>query len=120
MTVNMDLDGLRSDSEALRREVSFLGALLGEVLREQGGDALFDTVETARIAARARRDGDEEADGRLHDRSIRLKNPYVDPISLLQVDLLERWRAGGSKDADLERALRSTVRGIARGMQNTG
>ena len=53
-------------------------------------------------------------------RSIRLRNPYVDPISLLQVDLLERWRAGGSKDTDLERALRSTVRGIARGMQNTG
>ncbi|MBD3873416.1 MAG: phosphoenolpyruvate carboxylase, partial [Acidobacteria bacterium] len=67
MTVNTDLDGLRSDSEALRREVSFLGALLGEVLREQGGDALFDTVEAARIAARARRDGDEEADRRLHD-----------------------------------------------------
>jgi len=36
------------------------------------------------------------------------------------VDLLDRWRAGDSKDADLERALRSTVRGIARGMQNTG
>ena len=53
-------------------------------------------------------------------RSIRLRNPYVDPISLLQVDLLERWRAGGSTDDDLERALRSTVRGIARGMQNTG
>ena len=53
-------------------------------------------------------------------RSIRLRNPYVDPISLLQVDLLDRWRAGGSKDEDLERALRSTVRGIARGMQNTG
>jgi phosphoenolpyruvate carboxylase len=53
-------------------------------------------------------------------RSIRLRNPYVDPISLLQVDLLDRWRAGGSKDDDLERALRSTVRGIARGMQNTG
>ena len=67
MTVNTDLDGLRSDSEALRREVSFLGALLGEVLREQGGDALFDTVEAARIAARARRDGDEGADRRLHD-----------------------------------------------------
>ena len=30
--------------EVLRRDVSFLGALLGEVLREQGGNALFDTV----------------------------------------------------------------------------
>ena len=25
--------------------------------------------------------------------SIRLRNPYVDPISLLQVELLRRWRA---------------------------
>ena len=53
-------------------------------------------------------------------RSIRLRNPYVDPISLLQVDLLARWRAGGRSDPELERALKVTVRGIARGMQNTG
>ncbi len=53
-------------------------------------------------------------------RSIRLRNPYVDPISLLQVDLLARWRRGGRSDAALEKALRSTVRGIARGLQNTG
>jgi len=53
-------------------------------------------------------------------RSIRLRNPYVDTISLLQVDLLRRWREGGRRDADLERVLKSTVRGIARGMQNTG
>ena len=53
-------------------------------------------------------------------RSIILRNPYVDPISLLQVDLLARWRAGGCSDPDLEDALKVTVRGIARGMQNTG
>jgi phosphoenolpyruvate carboxylase len=53
-------------------------------------------------------------------RSIRLRNPYVDPISVLQVDLLERWRAEDRSDADLEAALKVTVRGIARGMQNTG
>ncbi len=53
-------------------------------------------------------------------RSIRLRNPYVDPMSMLQVDLLRRWREGGRRDAELERAIKSTVRGIARGMQNTG
>jgi phosphoenolpyruvate carboxylase len=53
-------------------------------------------------------------------RSIRLRNPYVDPISILQVDLLRRWRAGDRKDHELEEALKVTVRGIARGMQNTG
>src|SRR5256712_5279107 len=34
-------------------------------------------------------------------RSIRLRNPYVDPISLLQVDLLERWRAAARPDDEL-------------------
>jgi len=52
--------------------------------------------------------------------TIRLRNPYVDPMSLIQVDLLQRWRAGGRKDVAMERALFSTVRGIARGLRNTG
>jgi phosphoenolpyruvate carboxylase len=52
--------------------------------------------------------------------SIRLRNPYVDPISLLQVDLLRRWRAAGSPDDELLHALVVTVNGIAAGVQNTG
>lgn len=52
--------------------------------------------------------------------SIRLRNPYVDPISLLQVDLLRRWREGGREDDALLEALFSTVNGIAAGIQNTG
>ncbi|MBB1473055.1 phosphoenolpyruvate carboxylase [Luteimonas sp. MC1782] len=52
--------------------------------------------------------------------SIRLRNPYVDPISLLQVELLRRWRAGGSADDATLRALFATVNGIAAGVQNTG
>ena len=52
--------------------------------------------------------------------SIRLRNPYVDPISLLQVDLLRRWRAGGREDDATLRALVATVNGIAAGIQNTG
>lgn len=52
--------------------------------------------------------------------SIRLRNPYVDPISLLQIELLKRWRDGGREDAQLQRALVSTVNGISAGIQNTG
>ena len=58
-------------------------------------------------------------DGRLR-LSIRLRNPYVDPISLLQVNLLRRWRAGGREDDATLRALMATVNGIAAGIQNTG
>lgn len=52
--------------------------------------------------------------------SIRLRNPYVDPISLLQVELLRRWRASDRHDEDALRALLATVNGIAAGIQNTG
>jgi len=53
-------------------------------------------------------------------RSILLRNPYVDPMSLLQVDLLERWRAAGRPDDEVFRALLASVRGIAQGLQSTG
>lgn len=53
-------------------------------------------------------------------RSIRLRNPYVDPMSLLQVDLLRRWRATDRQDDDLFHALLASVHGIAQGLRNTG
>ena len=53
-------------------------------------------------------------------RAIRLRNPYVDPMSLLQVDLLRRWRATDRQDGELLDTLLLTVNGIAHGLQNTG
>ncbi len=53
-------------------------------------------------------------------RSIRLRNPYVDPMNILQVDLLRRWRDEGRPDGELCNALLATINGIARGLQNTG
>src|SRR5579884_438913 len=41
--------------ESLARDVSFLGRVLGDVLREQGGNALFDAVEGLRLACREHR-----------------------------------------------------------------
>jgi phosphoenolpyruvate carboxylase len=58
-------------------------------------------------------------DGRLA-LSIRLRNPYVDPMSLLQVDLLRRWRDGGNRDEALLQALVACVNGVSQGLQNTG
>ena len=52
-------------------------------------------------------------------RSIRLRNPYVDPMSLVQVDLLRRKRAGTPEDT-LNYALAATINGIAAGLHNTG
>ena len=53
-------------------------------------------------------------------RAIRLRNPYVDPMSFLQVDLLERWRAAGRPDDAVLQALTASVNGIAHAMQTTG
>ena len=50
-------------------------------------------------------------------RSIDLRNPYVDPMSFLQVALLRRKRAG---DAHCDRAILLSINGIAAGMRNTG
>ena len=52
-------------------------------------------------------------------RSIQLRNPYVDPLSCLQVRLLADKRRG-QLDHDGERALLLTIQGIAAGMRNTG
>jgi len=53
-------------------------------------------------------------------RAIMLRNPYVDPMSLLQVDLLSRWRVSNYEDEGLFTALLASVNGIAQGLQNTG
>lgn len=52
--------------------------------------------------------------------SIRLRNPYIDPISVLQVDLLRRWRDSGGEDDEVLRALVACVNGVSQGVQNTG
>lgn len=53
-------------------------------------------------------------------RSIQLRNPYVDPMNLMQVDLLQRWRATDRQDRDLFEALLASISGIAQGLQSTG
>jgi phosphoenolpyruvate carboxylase len=52
-------------------------------------------------------------------RSIRLRNPYVDPMSLVQVELLRRKREGDTTPS-LDDALASTMHGISSGLRNTG
>jgi phosphoenolpyruvate carboxylase len=52
-------------------------------------------------------------------RSIKLRNPYVDPMSLIQVELLRRKRSGEASE-ELNYALGATMNGIAAGLHNTG
>jgi phosphoenolpyruvate carboxylase len=56
-------------------------------------------------------------------RSIKLRNPYVDPLNYLQVEMLKRRRGSRLKKTDRESiraVLELTVNGIAGGLKNTG
>jgi phosphoenolpyruvate carboxylase len=56
--------------------------------------------------------------------AIALRNPYVDPLSLLQVSLLRRKRGSGDLDKKakekIDEALATTLSGVAQGLRNTG
>jgi phosphoenolpyruvate carboxylase len=52
-------------------------------------------------------------------RSIKLRNPYVDPMHLIQVDMLRRKRAG-EDTPEVNRAIAATISGISAGLRNTG
>jgi phosphoenolpyruvate carboxylase len=54
--------------------------------------------------------------------SIGRRNPYVDPLSFLQIELLRRLRlnAGSEQEGAVARAIQLTIAGIAAGLRNTG
>ena len=93
---------------------------LGRMLRERLQSAISAVLETTGHT-------DLLDDNPVLRRSIDVRNPYVDPINLLQVELLRRLRSQPSGAADddphllrLRRALLVTINGIAAGMRNTG
>jgi phosphoenolpyruvate carboxylase len=86
---------------------------------------LYERIETEFLSAQAAVLELKQTQNLLDDqptlqRNIRLRNPYVDPLHMLQVDLLRRWREGGREDQRLLKALMATVNGISLGIQNTG
>ena len=73
--------------------------VIGGVLEVTGRRALLETTAVLR-------------------RSIDVRNPYVDPINLVQIELLRRLRT--HEDDQVKAALLVTINGVAAGMRNTG
>ncbi|MEE4360111.1 MAG: phosphoenolpyruvate carboxylase [Pseudomonadales bacterium] len=89
-----------------------LGAL-GDDLRERV------TALTADLLRLREEDMLLERDPQLRE-SLAVRNTYLDPLHLLQAELLARSRASVEPVPDVERALQVTMAGIASGLRNTG
>ncbi|MBC7788430.1 MAG: phosphoenolpyruvate carboxylase [Anaerolineae bacterium] len=98
-------------------------------VQQLGGDLeLFGRLEaeferTVRSILRVRQTEHLVADVPVLQAAITLRNPYVDPLSLLQIALLKRKREGGADEAEQQRvtdALATTLSGIAQALRNTG
>ncbi len=76
-------------------------------------------LRSRRMILRVTGQRDLLARNRVLARSIRLRNPYVDPMSLIQVELLRRKQAG-EQISELEYPMGATINGIAAGLHNTG
>jgi phosphoenolpyruvate carboxylase len=95
--------------------------LAGDELHEKFFPKILAEFELTRDLILKYSDHDSILEGDVTlQRAIMLRNPYVDPISLMQVDLLGRWRAAERDDNEVFDALLATVNGIAHGLQNTG
>jgi phosphoenolpyruvate carboxylase len=119
------LRALVDDVEMVLATADFAIAARYASLAGKLGERYFPVIQAefdrtvANVLALKRETALLDADPALQ-RSILLRNPYVDPMSLLQVDLLERWRTAGRPDDEVFRALLASVRGIAQGLQSTG
>lgn len=95
--------------------------LAGDDLHQEFFPIISDEFERTRSLILKHSGHKELLDGDITlQRSIMLRNPYVDPMSIMQVDLLKRWRESDYEDNDLFEALLGSVNGIAQGLQNTG
>src|SRR5580658_9846449 len=125
----------------LRRDIRSLGALLGQVLREQAGDELFEKVETLRRASIARREaelaGDLEAEAaRLEEARALTRAAAEDPstahklarafafyfelINLAETNHRRRRRRAGMLIDSRDTVQRGSMRGTLRRLREAG
>jgi phosphoenolpyruvate carboxylase len=109
----------KTDVEIARAYVANLGGDLG-LLDKLVGE--YENAVEALLLVRGHRQLLDDAP--VLQSAIALRNPYVDPLSLLQISLLKRKRQGGKhareSGEEIDDALATTLSGIAQGLRNTG
>jgi phosphoenolpyruvate carboxylase len=117
LIANVELGLAKADLSIARL---YAGLVSDAVLREQVFGMLFEEFERTKwVVLRLTGQTTLLEKNPVLARSIRLRNPYVDPLSLIQVELLRRKRRGEEND-DLNYSLAATINGIAAGLRNTG
>ena len=117
MIANVEMGLAKADLSIARL---YAGLVSDPVLRERVFSMLFEEFERTRmVVLKLTGQSTLLENNPVLARSIRLRNPYVDPLSLIQVELLRRKRGGEDND-DLNYALSATINGIAAGLRNTG
>ena len=119
------LDMIRNVEIALAKADFGIARLYAELVEDEAlRDRVFNTLHaeferTRRMVLAVTQQAELLERNAVLSNSIRLRNPYVDPMSLLQVELLRRKRSGESSEA-LDRAITATINGISAGLRNTG
>ncbi|MDQ3805380.1 MAG: phosphoenolpyruvate carboxylase, partial [Acidobacteriota bacterium] len=114
---DVEIGMAKADLQIARR---YAGLVEDEGLRERVFAALAGEFErTRRMILRVSGQNRLLERNPVLARSIRLRNPYVDPLSLIQIELLRRKRAGQESE-ELDYGLAATINGIAAGLRNTG
>jgi phosphoenolpyruvate carboxylase len=98
--------------DALCRDVNLREAISHRIEEEyvRSVRAVLAITESSRLLARQP----------VLEESIRLRNPYVDPLNFLQIRFLDEWRRAPAERPELLHLLQLTVGGIAFGMKSTG
>jgi phosphoenolpyruvate carboxylase len=101
-----------------------IGRRYAELVDAAFGPRLFATIEaeharTVEWHARVTGSPDLLAGNPMLARSIANRFAYLDPLHVLQVDMLRRYRAGDD-DPEVARALELTINAIATGLRNSG
>jgi phosphoenolpyruvate carboxylase len=119
------IDLLRNVEMALGKADLATARLYSSLVEDQELRArIYDMLEaefhrTVRVVLAITEQAELLEDNQVLARSIRLRNPYVDPMHLIQVDMLRRKRAG-EDTPEVNRAIAATISGIAAGLRNTG